>query len=441
MNYLDLFSGIGGFAYGAYMAGFKAENHFYSEIDKYCIELYKKRFPDSIYLGDIKKIDCEKLKKEYPGDWVITGGFPCQDISIAGKGVGLNGKRSGLWFEMFRIIRELRPKFVIAENVSAITFRGLDRVLSCLAEIGYDAEWQDIRASDMGAPHRRERIWIVAYADTCSKPRFTESKQQYARTKEFNGSCDNGMEAGHELANAKSTKCEQPRNTRTGGHGLTNGSKILNTNGIDDKSINKVQKGKASLSYRSGGSDWWSVEPAVGRAFDGIPMWMDRHIEKGVSLEEKERAIKLLPELWGNIDTETVQRTIRGFDRFQKAEVLFSLLREYEENPDQTRILTQSEKAFEEFVRGVWIRKELNGASYRSGHNKQQTGKHSDAMQTLPQFLAHDGKENWEISSWEDGIPRVKTGLRDLVNRLKCLGNSIVPQIAKILFQLCKENL
>lgn len=163
MNYIDLFSGIGGFALGAYKAGFKVDNHFYSEIDKFGIELYKKRFPHSVCLGDITKINTNELKEKYPGEWVITGGFPCQDISIAGKGAGLDGDRSGLWFEMWRIIRELRPKFVIAENVSAITFRGLDRVLSSLAEIGYDVEWQCIRASDLGAPHRRERIWIIAY--------------------------------------------------------------------------------------------------------------------------------------------------------------------------------------------------------------------------------------------------------------------------------------
>jgi len=97
---------------------------------------------------------------------LLPAGFlkcSCQDISIAGKGAGIEGSRSGLWFEMFRAIRILRPKFTIIENVSAITFRGLDTVLSTLAEIGYNAEWQNIRASDMGAPHRRERIWIVAY--------------------------------------------------------------------------------------------------------------------------------------------------------------------------------------------------------------------------------------------------------------------------------------
>jgi len=162
MNYIDLFHGIGGFALGAHWAGMKFENHFCSDIEPYCQKLYKLRFPDSIQIGDITKIDTEELK-EYGTDWIITGGFPCQDISIAGKGVGIHGSRSGLWFEYWRLIRDLRPRFAIMENVGMLVHRGLREVLGSLAEIGYDAEWQDIRASDVGAPHRRERIWIVAY--------------------------------------------------------------------------------------------------------------------------------------------------------------------------------------------------------------------------------------------------------------------------------------
>lgn len=98
----------------------------------------------------------------------VANGFAvhnCQDISIAGKGAGLDGERSGLWFEYARIIDELRPRYAVMENVGALTIRGIDSVLGSLAEIGYACEWQDIRASDVGAPHRRERIWIVAYAE------------------------------------------------------------------------------------------------------------------------------------------------------------------------------------------------------------------------------------------------------------------------------------
>ncbi len=125
----------------------------------------------------------------------------CQDISVTGKGAGLEGKRSGLWFEMWRIIRDLRPQWVIAENVGAITFRGLNAVLNSLALIGYDCEWQDIRASDVGAPHRRERIWIVSYPNEYSQsimPVYVETpklSKDVADTDEQHGN-RNGFPAG-----------------------------------------------------------------------------------------------------------------------------------------------------------------------------------------------------------------------------------------------------
>lgn len=161
-HFLDLFAGIGGFALGAHWAGLRFDQHYYSEIEPYAIKIYEQRFPDAIALGDICKIDGTRLPT---GDWIIAGGFPCQDISVAGKGAGLAGTRSGLWYEYARLIGELRPRYAIMENVGALSFRGLDAVLGSLAEIGYDAEWCDIRASDVGAPHRRERIWIIAYSD------------------------------------------------------------------------------------------------------------------------------------------------------------------------------------------------------------------------------------------------------------------------------------
>jgi len=162
-NYIDLFHGIGGFALGAYRANMKFKNHFCSDTNRYCQELYRKRFPGSIQLGDVSKINSKKLLKEYGSNWILTGGFPCQDISIMGKGEGINGKRSGLWFEYWRLIRDLQPQFAILENVGELVRRGLREILGGLVEIGYNAEWQDIRARDVGAPHKRERIWIMAY--------------------------------------------------------------------------------------------------------------------------------------------------------------------------------------------------------------------------------------------------------------------------------------
>lgn len=188
MNYLDLFHGIGGFALGAYWAGMKFDNHLCSDIEKYPVELYKKRFPDSIQIGDITKVDWHKLKKDYPGEWILTGGFPCQDISIAGKGRGLidekgNKTRSGLWYEYQRGIGILRPKFAVMENVGALLIRGLSEVLGSLSEIGYNAEWQNISAKQIGAQHQRNRIWITAYPEgfyvLCGKKKKENNFQKF----------------------------------------------------------------------------------------------------------------------------------------------------------------------------------------------------------------------------------------------------------------------
>ena len=161
MRVLDLFSGIGGFSLGLERAGF--ETVAFCEIDKKCHKVLNKHWPDVPIFEDVCTLTKELLDERGITVDVICGGFPCQDISLAGKGAGIEGERSGLWTEYARIISELRPKFVIVENVAALLSRGLDRVLGDLAEIGYDAEWHCIPASAVGAPHRRDRIWILAY--------------------------------------------------------------------------------------------------------------------------------------------------------------------------------------------------------------------------------------------------------------------------------------
>jgi DNA (cytosine-5)-methyltransferase 1 len=110
--YLDLFSGIGGFALGAYWAGWRFDEHYFSEVEEYCTAVYRQRFPTAIPMGDISKIHTKDYVSLLGKDGIITGGFPCQGISIAGKGEGISGERSGLWFEMWRIIRDLRPRWV-----------------------------------------------------------------------------------------------------------------------------------------------------------------------------------------------------------------------------------------------------------------------------------------------------------------------------------------
>jgi DNA (cytosine-5)-methyltransferase 1 len=163
MNHLDLFSGIGGFRLALDIAGIPIDHSYHSDIEPYACKVYSQHYPASIGLGDIKTINGHELRARHPEPWAITGGFPCQDLSDAGKKKGLEGARSGLWFEMLRVIDELRPEVVIAENVAALLYRGMPQVLSSLDAIGYDAQWRTLSASQVGAIHQRKRLWITAY--------------------------------------------------------------------------------------------------------------------------------------------------------------------------------------------------------------------------------------------------------------------------------------
>ena len=252
MNYLDLFHGIGGFALGAYWAGMKFETHYCSDIEPYAQELYKLRFPDSIQLGDITKINTADLPA---GDWIISGGFPCQDISIAGKGAGIHGTRSGLWFEYWRIINDLRPRYAIMENVGMLIHRGLREVLGSLAEIGYNAEWQDIRASDMGAPHKRERIWIVAYPESIGGGGF-QGLKRHEETERIKS--NNRKQHDRTFPDTDNTRLERGQDT----------------GGITGSRQERKQQLERQSEYS--GTDYWSVEPAVGRLVNGLPRRVDR---------------------------------------------------------------------------------------------------------------------------------------------------------------------
>lgn len=155
----SLFSGIGGFELGLERTGgFKTV--WQCEIDPFCQKVLEKHWPDVKRFTDIKTMG---LDEEIPCVDVICGGFPCQDISCAGKGAGIHAERSGLWWEMLRIICLVRPKYILVENVAALLNRGLDEVLGSLAESGYDAEWQILHTNWFGGWHRRERLFLVAH--------------------------------------------------------------------------------------------------------------------------------------------------------------------------------------------------------------------------------------------------------------------------------------
>ena len=239
MNVGSLFSGIGGIEIGFERQGFKTK--WFVENDEYAKAVLRKRFPGTLVYGDITEIDFRSL----PGVDVLTGGFPCQDISNAGKRAGIEGSRSSLWKYYAEAIRVLRPKFVFIENVSAILGRGLNVVLGDLAEVGYDAEWHCVSASSVGAHHRRDRIFIIAYPSDAS-----DSGYEWF-----------GGEQCSEVLQEKNRNVENSERNR-----------------IRKRNSEEVDRGKEECQHTNKFecTGWWAVEPGLGRVADGVPNRVDR---------------------------------------------------------------------------------------------------------------------------------------------------------------------
>lgn len=235
MRVLDLFSGIGGFALGLESVGMQTVA--FCEQDGYARRVLEKHWPESWIYEDVRTLTAKRLKTDGVGPIdLICGGFPCQDISCAGKGAGIEGSRSGLWSEYFRLIREIRPRWVIAENVPALRGRGADKVLSDLESAKYTVWPLVVGAIHAGAPHQRQRAWIVACA-------------QGERCKEIQARRQHQWQ-------------ERPQRLRL----LANAAQS-----------NALQGNPAPrLSKQSRREFFWSAEPDVGRVADGVPARVDR---------------------------------------------------------------------------------------------------------------------------------------------------------------------
>ena len=310
MRVLDLFSGIGGFSLGLERAGMRTVA--FCEIEPYCRAVLAKHWPGVPCFPDIRGIDSYELGR-LGGIDLICGGFPCQDISLAGKGAGLAGERSGLWSEYARLIGLARPRYVVVENVSALLSRGLDSVLGDLAAIGYDAEWHCVPASYVGAPHRRDRVWIVAYpgerghggilqqiselwrgaapdawgygetrslADSqCSRwgesaEAATSAQGTFHSTERQEGAFE--PRSGGEVVADANEECEPrlperetPKYTSAGCRGANVGDSYTGRQ-------LQPQGGECEEWGRSSDASWWESEPDVGRVAHGVPARVDR---------------------------------------------------------------------------------------------------------------------------------------------------------------------
>ena len=284
---LDLFSGIGGFSLGLERAGF--ETVAFCEIDKYCRLVLQKHWKDIKIYSDVREIKKERLEAHgIPSPDVITGGFPCQPFSVAGRQKGSRDNRY-LWPEMFRIIKEFKPRWVIAENVRGIiniqdgvVFEG---VHADLESQGYETQTFNIPAAGVGAPHRRERVWIVANSRrTIRGKQFTRNKESigsrtFEKTK-WSTDSDSFVRPGERkkiMANTESIQSREPseskgREDSSRGSIDSRGNKNKRTEVMADSKRVYVQgqhDGSGKEQSRRGG--WWEVEPDVGRVADGLP--------------------------------------------------------------------------------------------------------------------------------------------------------------------------
>lgn len=188
MRVLDLFSGIGGFSLGLERAGMQTVA--FCEIQPFQRRILAKHWPKVPIYDDVRTLSSERLAADGIGVDLICGGFPCQDISEAGKLGGIEAERSGLWSEYARLIRELRPRLVIVENVADLLIRGIDRVLGDLAALRMDAWWSTLRGCDIGAPHIRDRVWIVAYPEGSEEGRAQAENchREFEKARAYQGS-------------------------------------------------------------------------------------------------------------------------------------------------------------------------------------------------------------------------------------------------------------
>jgi len=241
MRFGELFAGIGGFSLGLERAGMKCE--WQVEIDPYARAVLNKHWPDVRRHDDVRTFPPTHTHTQDFSVDLICGGFPCQDISNAGKRAGLMGCRSGLWTEFARIIGVLRPSYVVVENVAAILSLGMGTVVADLSSLGYDAEWHVIPASAVGAPHRRERIWIVGHAQCHGRP---ARRNDYGRYDGRQLNADGQYAA--QMADADRAGRQQQRRA-------------------------EPTPAQQLAAKRSG---WWESEPDVGRVAYGVPNRVDR---------------------------------------------------------------------------------------------------------------------------------------------------------------------
>ncbi len=389
---LDLFSGIGGFSLGLEATG-GFETVAFCEIEKYPLEILNKHWPNVPKYNDIKELTYERLKADGIIPDVICGGFPCQDISVAGKRKGIKAERSGLWSEMFRLIRDVRPAWTIIENVSALRSKGLTLVLQNLSSIGYMSEWHCIPASAIGANHQRDRIWIVAHPyskrdESCIREEISRWKNKETPNPKFTSRSERGDSLFGEIS------AEEMGDTNSNGFTSTKESGETRLRSGSSKEESKQAGESEGSSDGGGGSKNLADSNNTGeRASECRDMSEDRT----KSIKEQEKHIQ------------------SGSSRCS-TEVA---------NSDSKRCGGGSGEGCADGERELLQREQEGGEMGSETQGRSELLLFGNTTSGVPRRSPW-----WQV---EPDVGRVANGVPKRVDRLKCLGNAVVPQIPQLI--------
>lgn len=280
MNELALFAGSGGGILGGHLLGWRTRCAV--EFDAYARAVLLARQRDGFLprfpiWDDVRTFDGNPWRGSID---IVTGGFPCQDISAAGKGAGITGERSGLWKHMARIVGQVRPCYAWVENSPMLVGRGLAVVLGDLAEMGYDARWGIVGADDAGAPHGRKRIWVLAYTDSV---RELQSERRFINERRWVGDgCD---EMAHSTCIGRSERWTESERgigrpeieQRSSRMADANGEHQQGEQSCEPNPEGRAEQGERPAGPRRDGVQWWATEPNVGGMAHGMAADVDIH--------------------------------------------------------------------------------------------------------------------------------------------------------------------
>lgn len=410
MTHGSLFSGIGGFDLAAHWAGI--ENIFACEIDEFCRKVLNKRFPNTTLFNDIKETNFE----QYSGTIdIISGGFPCQPFSIAGKRTGTKDNRY-LWGEMLRVVREIKPRWVIAENVRGLTnIAGgstFETVCDDLEISGYEVQPFIIPALSVGAPHKRERVWIIAHATT---DRRTKGK--------------------HECGNISEQIQKAPKRKFSGTVSLFDGNPpYSNSRGLERT---EEERGQGEYALRSDSGVTRSItHPDSGKCLD-----IGRELQSPAETTSGKEQRQNRKRMWGESGTGVSKPTSITPD---PESLRHGRRGNGHDCDDRERFICQDKQDYRNEIRGETTSRIIKTSYPDSERLDRSIGKES-IDSTLPRGR-QDWSEKWiealtRIYGMDDGLPggmdRLEQRYKDRSRkfRIKAMGNAIVPQIAHLIFK------